>query len=108
MVAAMATFDDLAAVQANVARLVHEREWLREALAAIPWLEPLPSDANFLLCRISQRDAKSVADALFRRGILVRHVSIGQVLTESTGGYIRISVGRRQDNLALVEALRIV
>jgi len=51
VVAALATLANLEAVQANVARLIAERERLREELATLPWLEPLPSQANFILCR---------------------------------------------------------
>ena len=60
MVAALATFADLETVQANVARLIAERKRLREGLAALPWLEPLPSQTNFILCRIRDHSSQEV------------------------------------------------
>jgi histidinol-phosphate aminotransferase len=106
MVAALATFDDLEAVQANVTRLIEARERLREELTAIPWLEPLPSQANFILCGVKGRDARAVADALLQRGILIRHFSGPQMPRAAERGYIRVTVGRPQENKALVAALR--
>jgi histidinol-phosphate aminotransferase len=106
MVAALATFEDLGAVQANVARLIEAREQLQEELTAISWLEPLPSQANFILCQVKGRDSRTVADALLQRGILIRQFSGPQMRGDSGGGYIRISVGRPQENETLVAALK--
>jgi histidinol-phosphate aminotransferase len=106
MVAALATFDDLEAVQANVARVVEERERLREALTAIAWLVPLPSQANFILCRVRGGDPRTVADALLRRGILIRYFSSPHLDGHGGNGYVRITVGRPEDNDKLIEALR--
>ena len=54
--------------------LVQERARLGEGLAAVPYLEPFPSSANFVLCRVGgSRDAKQLKDALAQRhGIMVR------------------------------------
>ncbi|RLC55879.1 MAG: histidinol-phosphate transaminase [Chloroflexota bacterium] len=101
VVAALATLANLEAVQANVARLIAERERLREELATLPWLEPLPSQANFILCRLRDRSGREVVDALARRGILIRRFS-----DPAMAGYVRISVGRPEQNEALLVALR--
>jgi histidinol-phosphate aminotransferase len=106
LVAALATFDDLETVQANVATVIEERERLMHTLRAISWLDPLPSQANFILCRVKGRDAHTVANELLRRGILIRHFSAPQTEDHALERYIRISVGRPQDNEALVGALR--
>ncbi len=101
MVAALATLDDLETVQANVARLIEERERLREALGEIAWLEPLPSDTNFILVRVKGRDPHAVVDGLARRGILILDFS-----SPAMAEYVRISVGRPDENEALIRALR--
>lgn len=101
VVAAMATLDNLGALQADVTRLVQERERLREALAEIPWVEALPTQTNFVLTRIRGRDARSVVDGLAREGILVRDFSSSEMAE-----YVRISVGSRAQNDALLEVLR--
>ena len=101
VVAGLATLADLETVQANVARLVAERERLRERLAELGWLEPLPSQANFLLCRLRERSSREVVEGLARRGILVRRFSDPRLAE-----YVRITVGRPEQNEALLEALR--
>jgi len=101
VVAALATLADLGAVQANVARLIAERERLQEALATFPWLEPLPSQANFILCRVKGRTAQEVVGALARQGILIRRFS-----DPTMAGYVRISVGRPDQTGVLIAVLR--
>src|SRR5690606_13187501 len=71
--AALASLADMDHLQANVARLVAERERLQAELARFPFLHPYPSRANFVLCRVSQLTARQVWDALRRRGVLVRY-----------------------------------
>ena len=101
MVAALASLADLEAVRANVVRLIAERERLQEGLAALPWLAPLPTQTNFVLCRLAGRTPQEVVDALIRRGILIRKFS-DPALAE----YVRITVGRPEQNEALLTALR--
>lgn len=100
MVGALATFDDLERVEANVARLIAERERLTEALREVPWLDPLPSDTNFILIRVEGRDPEGVVEGLAERGILIRDFS-----SPAMAGYVRVSVGRPDQNDALIAAL---
>lgn len=95
--AALAHAHELAAV---TARIVAERERLAAALAGIPWLQPYPSQANFILCRVLGRDAAAVKGALAQRGILVRYFD-----RPGLRDYIRISVGRPEQTDALIQAL---
>jgi histidinol-phosphate aminotransferase len=101
VVAALATLADPEPVQANVARLIAERERLVEALAALTWLEPFPSQASFILCRVRGRTSRDVVDALAQRGILIRGFS-----SPTMAGYVRIGVGRPDQNEKLLAALR--
>jgi histidinol-phosphate aminotransferase len=101
VVAALATFDDLETVRANVARLIAERERLQRELAATGWLEPIPSQANFILCRVQGRSGPDLADALAQRGILIRAFP-----TPRLRSYVRITVGRPEQNDALLRVLR--
>ncbi len=101
MVAALATFEDLEAVQANVARLIEERERLAEALGNVPWLEPVPTRTNFVLVRVKRRDPRAVVDELARQAILILDFS-----SPAMADYLRISVGTPQQNDAVIQALR--
>lgn len=53
--------------------LVSERRRLMGLLQQVPFLEPYPSHANFILCKVTQgRDAKAVKDALAQKVIGMR------------------------------------
>lgn len=83
--------------------LVTERGRLFSELSSLPFLQPSPSHANFLLCKVSDgRDARGLKDALAQEhGIMVRHYS-----TKELNGYIRISVGTPEQTDKLMAALR--
>jgi len=100
VVAALATFEDMDRVQANVATLIEQRGRLEAALGDVGYLEPLPSEANFVLCRVIGRPAEDVVAGLLDRGILVRDFSSSRM-----ADYVRISVGRPEQNDALLRAL---
>ncbi|MBC7104961.1 MAG: histidinol-phosphate transaminase [Firmicutes bacterium] len=77
-----------------------EREVLRAAMAEIPGVTVHPSEANFLLFR-TPLPAGEVHRALMRRGVLVRLLD-GPDLP----GYLRVTVGRPEENRAFLAALR--
>ncbi|PDW00972.1 histidinol-phosphate transaminase [Candidatus Viridilinea mediisalina] len=99
-VAALAALEDRAWLLANVARIVAERERLMPRLAALPYLEPCPSAANFILCRVLERSAHALKQALEAHGILVRYYH-----TPLLRDYIRISVGTPAQSDALLGVL---
>ncbi|MFQ5595597.1 MAG: histidinol-phosphate transaminase, partial [Anaerolineae bacterium] len=85
----------------QVARIVEQRQWLFQALDTLPGAHPYPSHTNFILCRFDQ-PTEAVFDACLEAGILIRDVSHYSGLK----GHLRISVGTRGENAALVKALR--
>jgi histidinol-phosphate aminotransferase len=87
-VAGLASLADLDYLQANVTRIVAERERLTDALSEFPYLRPYPSRANFVLCRVVGRDARALKEALAARGILIRYYA-SPGLTD----HVRFSVG---------------
>ncbi|MFV9506747.1 MAG: histidinol-phosphate transaminase [Oscillochloridaceae bacterium umkhey_bin13] len=99
--AAIASLEDRAHLFAQVAQLVAERERLFPQLAALPFLEPHPSAANFILCRVVDRSARDLKLALERIGILVRYYN-----TPLLRDYIRISIGTPAQSEILLAALR--
>ncbi len=85
----------------RVATILSERERLVEALRALDVCEEvLPTDANFFLVRVG--DADAVYDYLLGRGIVVRN----RTNVELCHNMLRITVGSRQENDSLIEALR--
>jgi len=85
----------------RIGRLIlAERERLFTRLAAIPWLQPFPSHANFILCRVQGRSAAFVKQRLAERGILVRYFD-----KPGLQDCIRISIGKPEHSDALLAAL---
>lgn len=99
-VAARASLDDLDYLMGNVRRIVAERERLSVEFAKLGFLQPLPSRANFILCRVVGRDARALYDALAARGILVRAFGSPRLRE-----YIRIAIGTPEENAQLVRVL---
>jgi histidinol-phosphate aminotransferase len=101
--AALAALSNTAYLDRVRNALVQERARLLEGLAGVPFLDPAPSHANFVLCRVTDgRDARGLKDTLARdHGIMVRHYS-----TKELNGYVRISVGLPEHTDKVLAALR--
>lgn len=99
--AAIASLQDVGTLLANVERLRAERSRLLDALSDLDGLQPYPSEANFILCRVAGRDALEFKRALEREGVLVRYFD-----KPGLRDCIRVSVGRPQDTDALMDALK--
>ena len=84
-----------------VVRLIDERDLLLTRIRQIPGLDPVPSHANFFLVK-SALDPQELFEELLDRDILVRDVSHYPML----GRYLRLSVGKPEENEAVVSALR--
>src|SRR4029079_4541778 len=62
--AAIASLEDATYLADVVARLTAERDRMAGLLAAISFLQPYPSRANFILCRVTGRDAREIKQGL--------------------------------------------
>uniref|UniRef100_A0A7S0V7D7 histidinol-phosphate transaminase n=1 Tax=Polytomella parva TaxID=51329 RepID=A0A7S0V7D7_9CHLO len=81
--------------------LVSERERLFRTLQKVSFLEPYPSESNFILVKvINGRDAKLLKETLAKDyGIMVRHYA-----KKELSGFIRISVGKPEHTDAIAKA----
>jgi threonine-phosphate decarboxylase len=79
------------------------RQALFGKLSAIKGIEPLPSEANYLLCRLEKMGSEALADRLMREGILVRDC---RSFTGLGDRYIRVAVRAEGENYHLVSAIR--
>ena len=93
--ATIASLDDLPFLNANVARIVADRDALANALAELPGVEPLPSATNFLLVRLPVADAAPIVGRLGARGVHVRHFSRPDL---GLADCLRVSVGTPEEN----------
>jgi histidinol-phosphate aminotransferase len=94
---------ETASVNEKIREIVRMRELLGNDLAKVPGVKKVyPSDANFLLVRID--NARAVYESLLARGIVVRDRSRVALCDDC----LRITVGKKEENDALLEALRII
>ena len=98
--ALLASLADADALMERVRLIVAERTRMHGLLEAIPGITPLPSEANFILCRLPSGKARDVHERLARRGVFVRYYARG-VLAD----YLRISAGTPSDTDRLIAAL---
>lgn len=84
-----------------IGEILKERSWMTGQLERFPFVRQVfPSDANFLLVRVD--DPAGLYQFLLKQGIIVRNRS-SVPLCE---GCLRVTIGTREENRALVEALK--
>lgn len=101
--AAIASIEDAALLDERACEIAGERGRLEAGLRDGEWLDPTPSEANFLLCRMSDRlggGGAALREALARRGVFVRFFSDPRLRR-----HVRISVGRPTDTDRVLAAL---
>ncbi len=94
-------FRNAKTIDANVSKVISERDRLYAALRRYKSLTVYPSEANFILVRLLGEDPVTLWDSLRRRGILIRNLSRPGRLD----GCLRITVGTPAENTALLKAL---
>jgi len=124
--AVLASLADINYLRANVAKITAERERLFTKLGELEWLEPYPSQANFILCSLhcnsgsfsssqsepsprchseersdEESPAKQSWRQLRKKGIFVRYYD-----SPGLENCLRISVGKPEDTDALINALK--
>jgi len=96
---ALAALDDQDSMRNNVKRIRRSREELSDALAGLGF-RVWPSDANFVMAQHNRVPAIDIYRELKEREILVRYFDQRRLEDR-----LRITVGREDENTALVEAL---
>lgn len=93
--------ENVTQVNQFIKELVQSREELASSLEQLPVVEKVyPSDANFFLLKV--KDAKGLYEYLLNRAIVVRDRS----KVELCEGCLRITVGTKEENQQLLEALK--
>jgi histidinol-phosphate aminotransferase len=97
---AVAAFEDREHFEYNRQQVIANRIALTTALTALGFVV-LPSAANFVFARHSQRNGAELMNALRERSIIVRHFRQPRIEE-----FLRITVGAPEQNAALLDALR--
>jgi len=99
-IAVRETFEDMKHMQQTISAIIDERSRLFDALQLQGTLAPLPSRANFILCRVTKGEAREIKQKLEQRGIFIRYFD-----TPDLQNMIRISVGTTAHTDAVIAAL---
>ena len=100
-VAGLASLRSRAEIERRAELLRKERVRLYELLSEVTFLEPWPSEANFILCKVTGMPARQLKETLERNGVMVRYYS-----SPGLESCIRISVGRPDQTDRLVSVLQ--
>jgi histidinol-phosphate aminotransferase len=100
-VAGLASLRHSEQIREVVDKIKAERARLFAALGQVPYLQPYPSQSNFILCDVIGLEGKTLKLALEQQGILVRHYRKPRL-----ENCIRISVGRPEQTDRLMAALQ--
>jgi histidinol-phosphate aminotransferase len=95
-----ASLEDREALLARVRQMRHERGRLYRQVRKLNLLDPLPSDAPFLLCSVRRGTSGRIAAALAERGILIKPFAM-----RGLPNHLRIGVGRPADTDMVFRAL---
>ncbi len=87
-------------------RIAEEREWLYKELNKIDYLKPYESQANYILCQVTN----NYTSTQIAKDLLEKHLLYIKDLRGKTGfenkQYIRIAVRNREDNEMLIDVLK--
>ena len=99
--AAIVSLEYIEQLESRTNLIIAERNRLTQLLQAINWIEPYPSQANFILCKGIGFDAAIIKGNLARQGILIRYFD-----KPGLSDHIRISIGKPEHTDRLVSSLR--
>lgn len=102
-IAVRETFADMEYMRGRIEAIIAERERLFLKLKEQGTLEPIPSRANFILCRVLKGDAIQIKKRLGERGIFIRYFD-----QPAVRNMVRISVGKPEHTDAVIEALNAI
>jgi len=98
--AARASIHERTWIEETVAKIVAERERLFGLLQGLDGIEPLPSQSNFIFCRVLQGKASVIYQTLEKQGIFIRYYN-KPYLSNS----FRVSIGTPAQTDIFVAAL---
>jgi histidinol-phosphate aminotransferase len=85
-------------VDARIRAITDERERLFDELAALEGVTPFPSEANFILFKVT--NPEKIFQGLLKQGVLIKNMD------RVIGHAMRVTVGSRAENTIFIDALK--
>lgn len=84
-------------------QICSDREHMLEVLAGLSNIKVYPSQANFILIRLLDKNADDIFTKLKQQGILIKNLNpVGGLLS----GCLRLTVGTAEENTAMLDAIK--
>ena len=99
--AAISALEDMDWLADKVERIIRERERFSTMLDTIPFLRPYPSQSNFVLCQVLDRDAHDLKLILEHHGILIRYYR-----THRLHDHVRFTIGKPEQMDTVIDVLK--
>ena len=100
--AAELVLDNINELDQQAKMIRKQREQLLTAMRGISKLEVFPSQANFILFRVLEKNANDIFDDIKQKGVLIKNMKAEAGLLKNC---LRVTVGTPAENLAFVGAL---
>ncbi len=94
--------DNIDELDQQAKKIRDERELLLETMKVMPELKVFPSQANFILFRVLNKNANDVFGSIKKSGVLIKNMKADAGLLKNC---LRVTVGTAQENQAFVAAL---
>jgi len=101
-VAAEFVLDNVDELDQQAKQIRDERELLLEKMQAMPGLQVFPSQANFILFRLLDKNANDVFESIKASGVLIKNMKADTGLLKNC---LRVTVGTPEENGAFLAAL---
>ncbi len=88
----------------SIIKSMEDTKWFFENLKSIPYLEPFPTHANAVFCKVNG-SARKLAEILYDKYNLMVKEGLNQK-DFKTDSYVRLGVRNRKDNEKLLNALK--
>ncbi|MCP5162999.1 MAG: histidinol-phosphate transaminase [Hahellaceae bacterium] len=85
------------------AAIIKSRASLQEVLRQLSGVEVFPSEANFVLVRVTACSARAVFESMKAQGVLIKCLDGGHPLLQ---GCLRLTVGTEEENSQMILALK--
>jgi histidinol-phosphate aminotransferase len=99
--AGMSALDSVDLLNQRRDQILIERSRFLKALQSLDWLQPYPTQSNFVLCKVIGRDAKQVKKWLEKRGVLIRYFNKPRLRD-----HVRFSIGKPEEMQKLMNELK--
>ena len=90
----------------SLKKLAADRRQLVKELDSVPYLRPIPSQANYVMCEVTEgRTSREIACELLKHDIFIKDLTSK---LHNGRQYVRIAVRNAEDNCRLIAALKAI